>query len=203
MKIVIVMAAAALAVSACSGSETTTTDAATQGPTVAESDTPSESAPETEPETADATASEAETANESAPPSGAWQEPEDVLAGLEAAGFPCEWSGDGEQVLADNPVTGQPAELVAIRCDGYGVALTKTGGEGWYSQLLPECRPLTEEDRSSPAAQAQIVLGSNFAILGSTESGGFPEATPADDFVTAFDGELLTFMDLYDRVCGS
>lgn len=198
VKIAIVVAAAALALSACSSSEPAATDASVQGPSAAEQD----SAPEAEAESTEPTPDETTDPADSPASVDVWQEPEDVLAGLQVAGFPCEWSGDGDQILADNPVTGQPAELVAIRCDGYGVALTKNAGEGWYSQLLPECRPLTEEDRSSPAAAAQIVLGSNFAILGSTQSGGFPAETPAEDFVAAFDGELVTFMDLYDRVCG-
>lgn len=62
---------------------------------------------------------------------------------------------------------------------------------------------MTEQDRSSPLATAPIVLGTNFAILGSDEEGGFPERTPIEGFVEAFGGETITFLDLYDRVCGS
>lgn len=130
-----------------------------------------------------------------------WEEPEDALAALADAGYVCEWTGFGDQILDESPVTGEPAEVIIVRCDGYGVALG-SGEEGWYSQLLPECQPLTEEDRSSPLAEAPIILGSNFAILGSDEQGGFPERTPIEGFVDAFGGEIITFLDLYDRVCG-
>lgn len=130
-----------------------------------------------------------------------WQEPQDVLDALTEEGFLCEWTGFGDQILDESPVTGEPAEIVIIRCDGYGVALG-SGEDGWYSQLLPECQPLTEEDRTSPLASAPIILGANFAILGSDEAGGFPEGTPIEDFVGAFGGETITFLDLYDRVCG-
>lgn len=131
-----------------------------------------------------------------------WEEPQDVLDALNDAGYVCEWTGFGDQILDESPVTGEPAEVIIIRCDGYGVALG-SGEDGWYSQLLPECQPLTEQDRSSPLATAPIVLGTNFAILGSDEEGGFPERTPIEGFVEAFGGETITFLDLYDRVCGS
>lgn len=132
----------------------------------------------------------------------AWTEPLDVLDGLSAAGFDCTWSGTGDQIIDQSPISGQPAAVKVIRCDGYGVALG-SGEEGWYSQILPECQPLSDNDRNSPLAAAPIVLGTNFAVLGGAEGAQFPPDATADDFIAAFGGEEITFLDLYDRVCGS
>lgn len=132
----------------------------------------------------------------------AWAEPQDVLDGLSTAGFNCTWNGTGDQIIDRSPISGRPAEVIVIRCDGYGVALG-SGEDGWYSQILPECQPLTDEDRNSPLASALIVLGANFAVLGGVEGAQFPPGATADDFIAAFGGEEVTFMDLYDRVCGS
>ena len=131
-----------------------------------------------------------------------WSVPQDVLDGLEAEGFACEWSGEGDQIIDRSPISGRPAEVVVIRCDGYGVALG-SGEEGWYSMILPECQPLTDTDRNSPLASAPIVLGTNVAFLGGEADATFPDDAPAQDFVTSFGGEILTFLDLYERVCGS
>jgi hypothetical protein len=132
----------------------------------------------------------------------AWTEPQDVIDGLAEAGFDCTWSGTGDQIIDQSPISGQPAEVKVIRCDGYGVALG-SGEEGWYSQILPECQPLTDNDRDSPLASAPIVLGTNFAVLGGAEAAQFPPDATAQDFIDAFGGEEITFLDLYDRVCGS
>jgi hypothetical protein len=131
-----------------------------------------------------------------------WAEPQDVLDGLAEAGLDCTWSGTGDQIIDQSPISGQPAEVKVIRCDGYGVALG-SGEEGWYSQILPECQPLTDNDRNSPLASAPIVLGTNFAVLGGAEAAQFPPDATAKDFIDAFGGEEITFLDLYDRVCGS
>lgn len=130
-----------------------------------------------------------------------WLVPQDVLTALEARGFACEWSGQGDQILDENPTTGDKAEIPIVRCDEYGVALG-SGEPGWYAGILPECQPLTDADRESELSSAQIVLGPNFAILGAAEGASFPQDAQADDFVDAFGGEIITFLDLYERVCG-
>lgn len=131
-----------------------------------------------------------------------WTQAQDVLDALESEGFDCVWSGEGDQVIDQSPISGAPADVVVIRCDGYGVALG-SGEEGWYSNILPECQPLTENDRNSPLASAPIVLGSNVAFLGAEAGATFPDDAQAEDFVASFGGEIITFLDLYERVCGS
>jgi hypothetical protein len=132
--------------------------------------------------------------------SASWKTGKDVLDSLKTAGFACTWTGSGEQVSNTNPLTGGDDGQPAVRCDGYGVALieSKDALIAAVKEQPDSCRDLTQEEVDAAGSQSQIVLGDNFVVV---PAGQFPgEAQPAD-FVKAFGGEAMTFVDLYKMIC--
>lgn len=132
-------------------------------------------------------------------PTADWSTGKDILDGLKANGFSCEWTGPGEQVVLSNPLTGEEAGDPAVRCDGYGIALTSSKADLLEAVLRESrCEPVTAEDRSREAAQMTVVVGPNFVVV---PNGEFPASAQPEDFTKAFGGEVLTLLDLYEEAC--
>lgn len=132
-------------------------------------------------------------------PTADWSTGKDILDGLKANGFSCDWSGPGEQVVLSNPLTGEEAGDPAVRCDGYGIALIPSQAELLEAVARESrCEPITAEDRSGEAAQMTVVVGPNFVVV---PNGEFPASAQPEDFTKAFGGEVLTLLDLYEEAC--
>ena len=129
-----------------------------------------------------------------------WKTGKDVLDSLKEKGFSCEWTGSGEQVTTENPLTGEKSDYPSVRCDGYGIALFESQ-DVLFNDIRKQansCEPLTQEDVDAEGSQTPVVLGSTFIVI---PDGEFPGSAQPADFVKAFGGEEMTFLDLYAKVC--
>ena len=127
-------------------------------------------------------------------PAAQWQTGKDILDSLKEAGFTCEWTGSGEQVMAGNPLTPGGPPLPTVRCDGYGIALIAAASE---------CKPIPAEAADSADLKLPLVLGDNFVIIPGGEDGAFPGAAQPQDFIKAFGGEETTLLGLAELACPS
>jgi hypothetical protein len=133
----------------------------------------------------------------------AWNSPQEVVAGVTAAGFPCALpSGDpNEQILTADPFTGKDLGGNAlIRCGDFQVMLAKASVADAFA-LLVKCQQIPDSIKASPEWSAQVVVGSNFAILPADLAKGWsPNAQPGA-LIGKLGGTTTTFGELYDSSC--
>jgi hypothetical protein len=138
----------------------------------------------------------------SAAPTG-WKTPDDVLAGVKAAGFDCTLpSSDTQpQVLTKDPFTGQDLGGHAlVRCPDFQVMLANGSVDEGFAALV-KCQAVPQSIRASKEWTVEAVEGSNFLVLPIDLSKGWGANAQPKDVAAKLGGKQSTFGEIYDRAC--
>lgn len=134
------------------------------------------------------------------PAAAAWATGQEAVDAMQAAGFDCSFdaAGGGEQFMTVS--SGETGDVTNVSCNGFDVMIYGSV-DALYALAGQNCLPITEEDRASAQFTAPLVRGETFAVSGSGDNGAFPAEAQPDDFTTAFGGETITVLDLFDLAC--
>jgi hypothetical protein len=132
-----------------------------------------------------------------------WSTPDDVLAGVKAAGFDCTLpSSDTQpQVLTKDPFTGEDLGGHAlIRCADFQVMLAKDSVDDGFATLV-KCQTVPQTIRESKEWTVPVVEGANFLVLPANLTTGWAAGAEPKDLLAKLGGTQSTFGEIYDRAC--
>jgi len=153
--------------------------------------------------TASTAGSTSVTASATAPGASGWKTPQDVLAGIKAAGLDCTLpsSDTAGQVLTTDPFTGTDlAGNALVRCPEFQVMLASGSVNDGFA-LLVKCQTVPASIRQAPEWSVPVVVGANFVVLPANLSGGWSGKAQPAGIISAFGGTQSTFGELYDASC--
>jgi hypothetical protein len=132
-----------------------------------------------------------------------WSTPDEVLAGVKAAGFDCTLpSSDTQpQILTKDPFTGEDLGGHAlIRCADFQVMLAKDSVDDGFATLV-KCQTVPQSIRESKEWTVPVVEGDNFLVLPANLTTGWAAGAEPKDLVEKLGGTESTFGEIYDRSC--
>lgn len=130
-------------------------------------------------------------------PTAEWKTGKDVLDGVKAAGFTCDYTGSGEQVETGAGMLGADSEVAAVDCTDFGVVLLTSRAE-FLDDIAAASECEAPEADAMDFGMTTVVLGDNFMVIAADE---WPGAAQPADFTRAFGGEETTLIDLLKEAC--
>jgi hypothetical protein len=126
-----------------------------------------------------------------------WQTGKDVLDGVKAAGFACDYAGSREQVTSGTGMLGVESEVATVDCTDFGVVLLTSRAE-FIDDVATASRCEAPESDDMDDVAMTLVIGENFMVVPVDE---WPGAAQPADFTKAFGGQETTLLELFQEAC--